>query len=97
MHSGQVFVLVAQVILTELTSSIAKWLEQAGNRGIFLLHADVGPRQAHLAEPGAEHALAHDKGRPTRSAALLCVVVGKKHTVFGDAVDVGRAVAHNAL
>src|SRR6185436_1228779 len=48
----------------------------------------------YLREPGAQRALAGDERRPPRCAALLGIIVGKHHAFTRDAVDVGRAVAH---
>ena len=47
--------------------------------------------------PGAQHALAGDERRAARGARLLAVGVGEQHPFLGDAVDVGRLVAHQAV
>jgi hypothetical protein len=52
-------------------------------------------RKPDLEKPGAETALAGDERRAPGGAGLLGVVVGKDRALFGDAVDVGRAVAHH--
>src|SRR5438874_4030742 len=41
--------------------------------------------------------LAGDKRRSSRRAALLAVAVGETHAFLCDAVDVGRAVAHQPV
>ena len=92
---GQHLIFVAQVILAELPGGIAQRLEQLRNRRIFLPHAKVSTRHAYLGEAGAETALAGNKGRTTGCAALFGVVVGEHHPFLGDAVDVGRLVAHH--
>ena len=51
---------------------------------------------ADLRKAGAQRALAGDERRPPGRAALLGVVVGEHHAFAGDAVDVRRAVAHQA-
>ena len=61
------------------------------------LQADVGAGQADLGEAGAERRLAGDEGRAAGGAALLGVVVGEDRALVADPVDVGRAVAHQAL
>ena len=97
MHGGQKLVLVPQVVLAELAGGVAQGFQQFGNGGILGPQAHVGSRHAHLAEAGAEDALAGDEGRAAGSAALLAVVVGEDHALVGDAVDVRGAVAHHAL
>src|SRR6185503_1691514 len=41
--------------------------------------------------------LTGDERGATGGAALLAVPVGEVASLFGDAIDVGRAVAHNSL
>ncbi len=92
----QVLVLVAQVVLAELAGRVAVGLQQAGDGRVLFPHAELGARQADLGEAGAEHALARDERRAARGAGLLAVIVGEDHAFLGDAVDVGRPVAHQA-
>ena len=96
-HGGQVLVAVAQVILAELAGGIALCLQQLGNRRVFLLQPYRSARQADLGQAGAQAGLAGDERRPAGGAALLGIVVGEHHAFLGDAVDVGRLVAHQAL
>src|SRR5208337_1894421 len=56
--------------------------------------ADVGAGHPHLRQPGADRVLAGDEGGAAGGAALLAIVVGEGDAFLGDAVDVGRAVAH---
>src|SRR6058998_2441134 len=95
MHRRQVFVSVAQVVLAELGGGVAVRLEQLGDGGILRAHALGGARQAHLAQSRAEDALTHDESRSPRRATLLRVAVGKHHPFVGDAIDVGRLIAHH--
>ncbi len=60
------------------------------------LEAQRGAGQAHLGQAGAQTVLAGDERGAPRRAALLGVVVGEDHAFLGDAVDVGRPVAHQA-
>ena len=53
-------------------------------------------RQADLGQAGADRRLAGDEGRAAGRAALLAVPVGEDRAFLADAVDVGRAVAHDA-
>ena len=95
-HRGQELVAVAQMVLAELAGGIAQRLERLRNRDVLEAQAEVGGRQPDLGEAGAQRRLAGDEGRPPRRAALLGIVVGEHHAFLGDAVDVGRAVAHEA-
>jgi hypothetical protein len=93
----QVLVSVAEVVLAELAGRVAERLEQLGDGRVLGLQADRRRWDPHLGEAGAEHALAGDERRPPGRAALLAVGVGEPHPLVGDPVDVGRAVAHQAV
>ena len=95
-NGGQELVAVAQVVLAELTGDVALRLEQFGNGRIFGLQAEIGAGQADLGQTGADRVLTGDEGGAAGGAALLGVVVGEFDAFFGDAVDVGRAIAHRA-
>ena len=64
--------------------------------GSSALQADVGARHADLGQAGADRVLAGDERGAAGGAALLAVIVGEGDALVGDAVDVGRAVAHLA-
>ena len=64
--------------------------------GSSALKTDVGPRHSDLGQAGADRVLAGDERGAAGRAALLAVVVGEGRAFVGDAVDVGRAVAHLA-
>ncbi len=65
--------------------------------GSCLLQTDRGSGQADFGQPGAQSVLTGDERRSSGRAALLAVAVGKTHAFLGDAVDVGRAVAHQPV
>jgi hypothetical protein len=96
MHCRQELVLVAEMILAELTGGIAKRLERLGNRDVLCTKAKVGSWQANLGKAGAQGRLPGDEARPARRAALLGVVVGEHHALAADAIDVRRPVTHHA-
>jgi hypothetical protein len=52
-HSGQVFIAVAEMIFAELAGGVAERLERFGNRDIFGLQADGGARNADLGKTSA--------------------------------------------
>ena len=64
--------------------------------GSFACSPSWRARQADLRQAGAERRLAGDEGGAARGAALLAVLVGEHRAFLGDAVDVGRLVAHHA-
>ena len=64
---------------------------------MLLGHADGRGRNADLGQAGAVDALPGDEGRAAGGAGLLAVAVGEQHAFLGDAVDVGRLVAHQAV
>ena len=93
----QHLVAVAEVVLAELAGDVAERAEQPGDRRVLDLHALGRAGQADLGQPGADRRLAGDEGGAAGGAALLAVPVGEERALLGDAVDVGRAVAHHAV
>ena len=93
----QHFVAVAQMVLAELTGGVALRLQHFGDGRIFLAQPQFGAGQADLAEAGAEYALTRDEGGPAGGAALLAVIIGEDHAILGDGIDIGRAIAHEAV
>jgi hypothetical protein len=96
-HGWQVLVAVAEVVLAELPGGVAERLEQLGDGRVLGLQPQRRRRDPDLGEAGAEHALAGDERRAPGGAALLAVGVGEPHALVGDAVDVGRPVAHQPV
>ncbi|MNZ60696.1 hypothetical protein D3C78_787700 [compost metagenome] len=88
----QVFVAVTQVVLAELAGGITLRLQRLSDSYITVLQAHRHARHAHLGQPGAQRRLAGNEARPAGGAAVLCVIVGKHHAFFTDAVDVRRLV-----
>jgi len=97
MHGRQMLIAIAEVVFAKLSSSIALGLEQLSDGGIFRFKAGFSARQPHLAETGAEDALAGDEGRTTSGAALFGVVVDEATTLLGYAVNIGGLIAHQAI
>jgi hypothetical protein len=85
------------VVLAELAGGVAQRLEQLGDGGVLGLQADVRAGHAHLGQAGAVGVLPGDEGGAAGGAALLAVGIGEAHALVGDAVDVGRAIAHQAV
>ena len=71
-------------------------MRKFGKRRVLVRQALFRRRQADLEQAGADRALAGDEGGAAGGAGLLAVVVGEHRAFFGDAVDIGRAVAHHA-
>jgi hypothetical protein len=88
---------VAQMVLAVLPGHVAVGLEQLGDGDVFGGKAFLGAGQADLQQAGAETALPGDEGGPTRRAGLFAISVGEEHALLGDAIDVGRLVAHHTL
>ena len=96
-HRRQMLVAIAEVVLAELARAVALGLEQLGDGGVFILEALLGPRQAHLAEPGAVDALAGDEGGATGGATLLGVVVDQLGPFICHPVDIWGLVPHQSV
>ena len=95
-HRRQELVAVAEMVLAELAGGIAERLEQLGDGRVFLLQSERGARQADLGQSGANACWPVMNDAAAGGAALLGVVVGEDHAFLGDAVDVGRLIAHQA-
>jgi hypothetical protein len=95
-HGRQELVAVAEMVLAELSGCVALRLEQLGNGRVLVRQPLLCARQADLQQPGAQRGLAGDEGGAAGGAGLLAVVVGEDCALVGDAVDVGRAIAHHA-
>ena len=92
----QRLVRVAQVVLAELRGHVALLLEQFGDRHVTCLQPFLRAGQADLQHARPEARLAGDETRAAGRAALLAVPVGEQRAFLGDAVDIGRPVAHLA-
>ena len=96
MDGRQEFIPIAKMVFPELASRVAERLEQFGDGRVFRLESDRGAGHADLGQARAEWVLAGNEGCSTCGAALLAVEVRESHSLFGDAVDVRRPVAHHA-
>ena len=96
MRGGQHVIAVAEVVLAELAGHVALRPQQRGDGGVFLLHPLRRARQADLGQAGADRRLTRDESRAPCGAALLSVPVGEQRPLAGNAVDVGRPVAHHS-
>ncbi len=96
-HGRQRFIAIANVVLAELARGIPEVLEQPADRGIQLTHAHRRAGEAHLRQPGANAVLAGEESGAARGARLLAVVVLELDAFAGDAIDVRRFVAHQAV
>src|SRR3972149_4681769 len=89
-------VTVALVVLAELAGGVALTLEDSGYGHVGLLPAFLGAGQTDLGHAGTDGHDAANEGRASCRAALLGVVVGEAHAFLGNAINVGRLVAHHA-
>ena len=88
---------IAEMVLAELPGGVALLLEQRRDGDDLLVHADRRAGKPDLRQAGAKDALPGDEGRAAGGAGLLAVAVGEQHAFLGDAVDVGRVVAHQPV
>jgi hypothetical protein len=88
---------VAEMVLAELAGGVALVLEAGGDGDDLFRHSDRRARDADLGEAGAINALPGDERRAARRAGLFAVRVGEQHAFLGEAVDVGRMIAHEAV
>src|SRR5271170_3083557 len=97
MDRRQMFVTIAKVVLAELAGSVTEILEKLRDSRILGLEAESSAGRSDLGQTSADWRLPGDEGGATGSAALLSVEVGKHRPFLGDAIEVGRAVAHDAV
>ncbi len=93
----QELVAVAEMVLAELAGDVAERLQDVGDGRVFRLQAQIGAGQPDLGQAGADGRLTGDERGPTGGAALLAVPVGEHRAFLGDAIDVGRAISHDAV
>src|SRR4029077_5921081 len=56
-HGRQIFILIAKMVVTELTSGVAQRFEQLGDCWVFGLKPDSSTRHSNLGQSGAERVL----------------------------------------
>ena len=96
MHGRQILVAVAEMVLAELPGGVAERLQGFRDTHVFGVKPDVRAGQADLGQAGPDRRLSGDERCASGGATLLAVPVGEQRAFLGDAVDVGRAVAHDA-
>jgi hypothetical protein len=93
----QKLILVAKMVLPELSGHIAERFEQLGNGRVFFSQSQVSARKTDFGQACSKWHLPSDECRATSGTALLRVVRYELTALFGEAVDVRRAVAHEPL
>jgi hypothetical protein len=89
---GQIFVEIAQVILSELARRVAHRLESGSNGGCFGRYPNFRARLADSSQTGSDRQLSGDEVGSTGRATRLRVVVGKAHALGRHSVEVRRAI-----
>src|SRR5678815_3402984 len=84
------------MILSELSRNVTEWLEELGNRGIFGPQAQIGARETYFCQPGSNRRLSGNECGSSSRTALLSIPVGEERTFFCNAIDVRRAITHDA-
>src|SRR3954454_23156434 len=87
-HSRQKLVLVAQVVLAELTGGITHRSERGGNRRCRCRQTGGSASLTHRRHASAYRQLAGDEVRPSVGAACFGIIIGEKHPLGGDLVQV---------
>ena len=95
-YGRQELVAVAEMVLAELSGRISLRLQKFGDSRVLSGQPFLCSRQAHLQESGSQWTLSGDECCAARGAGLLSIIVGEYRALVGDAVDVGRAIAHHA-
>lgn len=95
MHGWRMLVEISLMVLSKLICRIALALQNGGHRDVNFLpslrsvwHTNFGHASSHGNVPA-------DECRASRGTTLLPVVIGEADAFAGNAVDVGRFVAHH--
>ena len=91
----QMFVSIAQVILSELPIHVALGRQHPRQGGVFCLNSLLGTGEPHRAQTRPHGVLTQNEGGPPRGARGVPVVVHEDHAFLGDPVDVRRRPAHH--
>ena len=97
MIGRQVLVAVAEVVLAELTGRVALSFSRSAIVGAQSGMPWSEPGMPIVSRPVRNGCWPEDERRAARRAALLGVGVGEHRAFLGDAVDVRRLVAHDAV
>src|SRR6266436_1063237 len=89
-------VVVAEVVLAELSSGVALLLEKVSNCRCPVGDPVCGTREADGQQARPERVLPQNEGRASCGAALLSIGVREQSSFFRQAVNVGGSVAHHA-
>src|SRR5215467_4763077 len=93
----QIFVEIAQVILSELACRVAHRLENGSNGGCLGRNPNFRACLADGGQTGSNRQLPGDEVGSAGRATRLRVVVGEPHTLSRHSVEVRRATRHHAL
>jgi len=93
-NAGQKLILVAQMVLAELTSGIAHGLEDRGDGDRFRWESRGGACLTNGGHAGADGKFAGDEVRTARRATRLGIIVGEQHAFLGKLVEVRRLARH---
>lgn len=96
MHGRQMLISVTLMVFAELASGISLALEYGGHGDISFLPTFFSARHANFCHARSHRCRAADEGCAASRTALLGVVVREADTLFSNAVDVWRLVAHHA-
>src|SRR5262249_48097625 len=88
---------VTQMILTELSGSIALRLQRSRKRASFHRNTNVGSGLAYRRQPCPNRQFAGDEIRPPRRATCFGVIVSESHTLRRELVQVRRLSGHDPL
>ena len=94
MGGGQMFVAVAEMVLTELAGEITLRFEQLGDGHVARLQTFFGAGQSDLQQARPKRRLSCEESGTPGGAALLAIPVSEHRAFFGEAINVRRFVTH---
>ncbi len=96
-HGRQMLVAVPEVVFAELAGDVALLLQQVRDGRRPVGDAVIAAGHADGQQASAKRMLPENERRAPRRAALLRISIGEQRAFLCDAVNVRRAIAHDAM
>src|SRR5580765_4979726 len=85
------------MVLAKLAAYVSLWFQQFCDGRVFRLKPEFCSGQADFGQAGPNRRLAGDERRTAGRTTLLAVPVSEQRAFFGNAVNVGGLIAHDAV
>src|SRR5262245_10759645 len=90
-------VTVAQMVFTKLSCCIPKVFHEFTYAWVVKAKSQCRARHTHFCESCPDRRLPRNKCSAASCATLLSIKISKHRSLFGNTVDVGSAISHDAM